>query len=554
MRLVRLFRKFVALKELRKLLTMMASCFKTLFWSFIFCFVVMTTWAMLAVELVNPTVQVLSARGIWDECDWCGRSLSSVMHANLTLFSTIIAGDSWGKVAIPVIEEEPFAAVVFCGALLTLVFGVLNLVVAVVVDTFAEQRQKDVNAMAQDLEDEEEQELRVLKKMFAQIDEDGDGELTFQELLEGAKRLPEFQSRLRIMDIDEADFEQLFYMLDEDGGGTISLSEFTGALSRWLHDSKTATRFVKYNIQRTMKQQLELTGMVAEMNKKIDKMNRRSKKNALAAAATAAAQTPGVDTEKDRLPRANRIAGRRPTGYFPFKAAATAASDENTRMSSKSSIKSAASAKSAMSSVSSFSSLTSVEDLDEQTAQMAMTVQNLSKELQQVRASLEAVAEEAMRSEGLQPVTENGESVAERLARCTDAVCCCEGFAQRLAVDLRDLPSPESPPTSPSRPPKGSALGDNGEDVSDVSSSSACEPSWTLGGPLLKGGECTSDAFVVDVEDEGLSEAFLEMDAHPSSCFGKDGEGRVGATSGTEESADRTLFPLSSEGSRIASI
>lgn len=37
------------------------------------------------------------------------------MNANLLLFKTVVALDSWGLVAIPLIEYNPIAAVIFCG-------------------------------------------------------------------------------------------------------------------------------------------------------------------------------------------------------------------------------------------------------------------------------------------------------------------------------------------------------------------------------------------------------------------------------------------------------
>ncbi|CAE8595512.1 unnamed protein product, partial [Polarella glacialis] len=158
----------------------------------------MTVWAMAAVDLVNPVVIRLAGEGAFPaSCEDCERSFKTVMRANLTLFKTIIAGDSWGLVAVPVIEAEPWTAIIFIGALLTLVFGVLNLVVAVVVDTFAEQRQKDVVGLAQELDAEQDQDVRSLKRMFEQIDEDGSGDVTLEELLEGARLVPEFHSRLR---------------------------------------------------------------------------------------------------------------------------------------------------------------------------------------------------------------------------------------------------------------------------------------------------------------------------------------------------------------------
>ena len=73
------------------------------------------------------------------------------MTANLLLFKTVIAGDGWGEIAVPVIEAHPGTALIFMGAYLTIVFGVLNLIVAVVVDTFADARERDVLNLAEEM-------------------------------------------------------------------------------------------------------------------------------------------------------------------------------------------------------------------------------------------------------------------------------------------------------------------------------------------------------------------------------------------------------------------
>lgn len=103
----------------------------------------------------------------------------------------------------------------------------------VVVDTFAEQRMRDVTTMAMEMDEDAEEDLRDLDKMFLEIDANNDGTLTFDELLEGAMKVREFQNRLRVMDIDQNDLQQLFLMLDHDGGGTIDPDEFKKTLSRW---------------------------------------------------------------------------------------------------------------------------------------------------------------------------------------------------------------------------------------------------------------------------------------------------------------------------------
>lgn len=273
MRLLRLLRKSRALRELQKLVIMMSTCMKALIWSFIFCFVIMTVWAMLMVEMVHPIIQDLHKDdpGIFGDCEQCLRATQSVMDANLLLFKTVIAGDSWGLIAVPVIEKHPATAIIFVGSLLTLVFGVLNLIVAVVVDTFADARDRDILNLAEEMEQDMEADKRFLERIFNRIDVEKSGHLSLEKLVDGARKDAEFQSRLRVMDIDEVDLAQLFDMIDTDGSGFIESNEFIRPLSRWVHDSKTAPRFIKYNLMRTMQQQEEIQAEQSALRQSIEK-------------------------------------------------------------------------------------------------------------------------------------------------------------------------------------------------------------------------------------------------------------------------------------------
>lgn len=313
LRLLKLFRKFAMLKELRKLLLMATSCFKTLFWSFLFCFICMTAWSMLAVEMLHMDMKVLVAEGAWRDCSFCERSLSNVMNANLLLFKTVVAIDSWGKVAVPLIERNPFAALIFCGSQLSIVFGVLNLIVAVVVDQFAEQRTKDVTNMANELEEEADEEFRRLDKMFQLIDGDGDGELTLPELLDGASKSQEFQNRLRVMDIDQADLHQLFGMLDSDGGGTIDPEEFKQTLTRWNFDAKTSNRFIRYALQQLMKDHASAAQRLCGMEERLSKALYREQAAVVKAERKKSKQLKGLRmARKFRDQRALPVQKRRP--------------------------------------------------------------------------------------------------------------------------------------------------------------------------------------------------------------------------------------------------
>merc|ERR1719440_1045216 len=111
-------------------------------------------------------VDVDKASSSWDNCERCVRSFSSVMAANLTFFQTIIAGDSWGKVAIPVTEAYPLASIIFVGSLFSIVVGIMNLIVAVLVDTASEAREKDTNSREQEILHAEKSEKRKLQRIF----------------------------------------------------------------------------------------------------------------------------------------------------------------------------------------------------------------------------------------------------------------------------------------------------------------------------------------------------------------------------------------------------
>eukprot|EP00913_Durusdinium_trenchii_P020660 g19401.t1 len=151
----------------------------------------------------------------------------------VTMISTCLKALAWA---------HPATAIIFVGSLLTIVFGVLNLIVAVVVDTFADARDRDVLNLAEEMEQDLAHDKTYLERMFKRIDLEDAGKLSLDQLVQGARNDAEFQSRLRVMDIDEMDLVQLFEMIDTDGSGFIEPNEFIRPLSRWVHDSKTAPR------------------------------------------------------------------------------------------------------------------------------------------------------------------------------------------------------------------------------------------------------------------------------------------------------------------------
>eukprot|EP00929_Paragymnodinium_shiwhaense_P111836 TRINITY_DN8011_c0_g2_i2.p1 TRINITY_DN8011_c0_g2~~TRINITY_DN8011_c0_g2_i2.p1 ORF type:complete len:729 (-),score=132.94 TRINITY_DN8011_c0_g2_i2:468-2654(-) len=273
LRIVRVIKVFAGMKELRRLTQMIATCTKTMFWSFVMSFLVMSMWSVLAVELVHPVVQDLAENGQWADCSRCERAFESVMAANLTFFKTILAGDSWGLLAVPLSEAAPLTSLVLCGSLMTLSYGIMQLITAVVVDSFADQRKKDMDAMVTEIDEEEKTEKDALRRIFAKIDADSSGSLTFQELVDGAMRVREFQDWLRVMDLDSGDLARLFTMLDSDGDGSVSPAEFIYALYRLRNsESKTTTKLVKHVLDNVESTTQSVQTTVQDLQRRFDEM------------------------------------------------------------------------------------------------------------------------------------------------------------------------------------------------------------------------------------------------------------------------------------------
>merc|ERR1719498_1561589 len=106
---------------------------RAIFWASCMLTGILTVFSIVAVELVNPVAQDLIKEGYWEECERCRRAFSSVFNSNLTFVQTIIAGDSWGDLALPIIERSPLTALLFLTALVSINFGVLNLILSVIV-------------------------------------------------------------------------------------------------------------------------------------------------------------------------------------------------------------------------------------------------------------------------------------------------------------------------------------------------------------------------------------------------------------------------------------
>lgn len=270
-RLARLARTLRILKEFRELyiiLHSMIGALKAIFWACILLSLALTIISIVFVEVIHPLNLQLTIEGVYDDCERCPRAYESVFAACHTLFTTIVTGDSWGQYAYPLIERWPWTAVLFCVALMTVGLGLLNLVLTVIVDRANDARAENEAELKAARSEEQLLAKSHLDHVCSQMDTDGDGLLTLEEILEGAESNPEFIQTLKVLEVKRAEMATVFAMLDEDRSGTVTYEEFTDNLHRMkTQDDHAMLVFLKHHLNQV---KYELADNFDEVGKTLD--------------------------------------------------------------------------------------------------------------------------------------------------------------------------------------------------------------------------------------------------------------------------------------------
>jgi len=266
LRLVKILRSrdiLVKFPEMHQMMKSLLKAASTILWGGVTIFITLTIWSIIAVEFVHPLNLTLAQKGVYDSvCDRCPRAFSTVMDANLTFMQQLIAGDGWGTICIPLIENYPYLIFYFAGVLMTVSLGIMNLITAIIVDRAAEARQDSLRVLAERKEKDFMVAAKDLVKLCQGLDQDGNGTISKNELLSGFDNSQEFADTLRVMDVRREDMETVFNIMDEDGSGDIDYTEFAEQLHKMKsHDAHTLLVFIKFyvtEIRRKLSEQIKL--------------------------------------------------------------------------------------------------------------------------------------------------------------------------------------------------------------------------------------------------------------------------------------------------------
>lgn len=263
-RLIRLIRAFKAasfFKELDQLLRGFVGALKAIFWGTTMIILILAVASILAVQLIHPINQevLLERPEVYDGCIRCPVAFSTVWNSLLTFFQQLVAGDSWGLVSVPIMEQRPWTFFFFLAVLVLTCLVMLNLILAVIVEAAAHVQEEDMHSAAVEAEKRLAKAKLRLIELCSKLDKDGNATLNKEEFLNGYYTNQEFADCLKIMEVEPQDMECVFHVLDVDGSGDVNSSEFVDQLQR----VKTQpTQLVLFNVSDIRRQVMDLTIMV----------------------------------------------------------------------------------------------------------------------------------------------------------------------------------------------------------------------------------------------------------------------------------------------------
>jgi len=224
-RLARAIRILTVIPELYLMINGFMSAMKSMAWGFLLMSICLTIWSILGVELLHPINVKLEHSHASGE--WCREAFSSVMTLNLLFFQVVVAGDSWGECAIPLLKAAPWFFPLFAGVLFSIQIGFMNLILAVIVERAAQAREED---HVQILKDKKKMALRAERNLYdicQAIDEDGSGDITPSELKTAYQHNKFFGKQLELMDIDREIMTDLFDCMHKDEkSGAVNYVDF----------------------------------------------------------------------------------------------------------------------------------------------------------------------------------------------------------------------------------------------------------------------------------------------------------------------------------------
>merc|ERR1719201_2479651 len=256
-RLVRVVERVPAFQEIWQLMRGFQESMSTLFWTLVFIFVVTYVFAVFGVVLISTEVKELLRAEMLESNQEELADLLSVTDGIFTMMHTLVQVltlDSWNGIARPLMKYIWWSIFYFYAYISVGVVVLLNLVTAEIVDNAMKNSQKDAAQLLVEKQEQEKHLMEEFRALFELVDGDGNGMLTWSEF-QDAFEIPEVATKLEMLDFEPQSCHELFTLLDT-GDGALTLGEFFDGIQAMEGPAKSRDSFKMLKLVERMNQSL----------------------------------------------------------------------------------------------------------------------------------------------------------------------------------------------------------------------------------------------------------------------------------------------------------
>jgi len=228
-RLLRVVRRTKAMwvikliKELRIMVLCLVGALKSLCWSMVLLFIVLTVFGVFFTDGAVAYIQhePMGSNSSTELRKYFGTLSKSV----LSLYKSMAGGEDWAVVldALAPLPYEYSLFFLFFIAFSTL--ALMNVVTAVFVGAALQRTQQDRELVVQEQMEFRAEFQHTMEQIFYELDANGSGELNFDEF-ESYMEDANIKAFLSTCQLDIAQVRLMFKLLDTDGTGSVDLDEF----------------------------------------------------------------------------------------------------------------------------------------------------------------------------------------------------------------------------------------------------------------------------------------------------------------------------------------
>lgn len=263
LRLVRVVQRAAFFREAWLLLRGLSDSVRTLWWTCVVIFLITYIFAVFGLVLISRELKKdLDVATDPAEIEILKTLLDSVGGLDLLMARLIqvLTMDSWNNSLMrPINNYVPQSWVYFYSYIALAVFVLMNLVTAIIVDNAVATSRNDEEQAIQAKDRAKAEELSELELLFAMMDTDGSGALSWDEF-KAAFRDPNVAKKWKLLDFGPQDCREVFQLLD-DGSGEIPTREFFDGLARMKGSARSK------DLYRVARSQEKLLTMMAELQK-----------------------------------------------------------------------------------------------------------------------------------------------------------------------------------------------------------------------------------------------------------------------------------------------